>query len=130
MATHRADHAFRVTVRAVALVAVAFAVVAGVRGSANAALSTLLGGGTAVLNLLAMRRIVASLVSGTAEGDLGRGKTWGTLAVVKLFGLLVGVALLLTRGIAAPVPFIFGYAAMPIGIAIAALMMAGRTDDE
>ncbi len=129
MATHRADQAFRVTLRSVAGVAIFFTAISLFRGGAHSALGAMLGGAAAILNLMAMRRIVASLVSGTAEGDLGRGKAWGTIAVVKLFALLVGVALLLVRGVAPAVPFLFGYVSLPVGIALGALLHRS-TDEE
>lgn len=128
VATLRADHTFRVTLRSVAVVAAIFTIGAFVRLGRDAGVSTLMGGAVAVLNLMAMRRIMGSLVSGTAEGDLGRGKAWSSLAVLKLFVLLVGVAILLVKGVAAPVPFLFGYVALPVGIVVGALLAKGDDD--
>lgn len=126
----RADHAFRVTLRAVSGVALLFTAGAFVRAGTDAALSTFLGGATAVLNLMAMRRILASLVAGTAEGSVNRGKAWASLAVLKLFGLFVGISILLMKGIAAPLPFLFGYVALPVGIVVGTLLARGGPDDD
>lgn len=129
MATLPTDHGFRTTLRAVSVVAMLFAAGAFVRMGPNAGFSAFLGGAAAVLNLMAMKRIVASLVSGTAEGNLGRGKAWGSLAVLKVFALFMGIALLLMRGVAAPIPFLFGYLALPVGIVVGTLM-ARESDPE
>src|SRR5438045_3893555 len=118
METRRADpdHAFRATLLAVAAVAVVFSVDAYVRVGAAAGASTLMGGATAVLNLLAMRRILGNLVAGVAEGDNKKTRRWGALSLAKLLGLYAGVAVLLAKGIADAVPFLFGYVALPVGM--------------
>jgi hypothetical protein len=122
MATPQADRSFQVTVRAVAAVALMFAVGAFVRFGRDPGLSTLMGGAVAVMNLVAMRRVLGNIIAGAAEGDLNRGRGWATLAVLKQFILLVGVALLLIRGIADPIPFLVGYLALPVGIVVGALI--------
>lgn len=130
MATRPADATFRACLLAVSGVAVLFSAGALVRSGHDAALSTMLGGGAAVLNLIAMRRILAGVVTGAAEGDMGKGRTFSSLAVLKLFGLLVGVALLLVKGVARPIPFVFGYLALPIGIVIGALVAPAKDDPD
>lgn len=122
MATRRADATFRACLLAVSGTAILFSLGAFVRAGHEAALSTMLGGAAAVLNLMAMRRILEGVIGGAADGDLGKGRTFSSLAVLKLFGLLVGVSLLLTKGIARPLPFVFGYLALPLGIVIGALL--------
>ncbi len=128
MATRRADHTFQVTLRAVSGTAILFALGAFVRSGHEAGLSALIGGAIAVLNLMAMKGILGGVVDGTVDGNLGKGRTWGTLAVLKLFGLMVGVAILLMRGIAQPIPFVFGYLALPVGIVVGVLL--ARADDD
>jgi len=130
MATHRADHTFQVTLRAVSGAAILFAIGAFVRSGHEAGLSALIGGATAVLNLMAMKGILGGVIDGTVDGNLGKGRTFGTLAVLKLFGLMVGVAILLMRGIAQPIPFVIGYLALPVGIVVGVLLAKAEDPSE
>ncbi len=109
--------------------ALALSVGAFVRSGGGAAASTLVGGAVAVANLMAMRQILGGVIDSTTEGDLNKGRRWGTLAVLKLFGLFAVVALVLIRKWAAPIPFVVGYVALPVGIAVGALLTAHDGDD-
>lgn len=125
----RADRTFEVTLRAVSVTALALSVGAFVRSGGGAAASTLVGGAVAVANLMAMRQILGGVIDSTTEGDLNKGRRWGTLAVLKLFGLFAVVAIVLIRRWAAPLPFVVGYVSLPVGIAVGALLTRHDGDD-
>lgn len=78
----------------------------------------LTGGVIAVGNLWAIRRIVTALLS---QSRKKRG-LWGLAAVFKFVGLLLVVAVLLRYDVVGLIPLLVGYAALPVGIAIAGLV--------
>jgi hypothetical protein len=72
-----------------------------------------------LLNLWALRGIVSVLVQASAGGAAGG---LGFFVVPKLIALFGLVWLLLARGIVSAGPLALGYAALPIGVAIGALV--------
>lgn len=93
-------------------------------------LSVAAGAGLAFGNLWALSRVVASLLP--QEGDAAAGKpvkgpgAWGLVAPLKTVGLLVAAWMLLSYRVAAPLPMLVGFGALPIGIAIGALVSDRR----
>jgi hypothetical protein len=77
-----------------------------------------LGSVIAAFNLWALGRIVRAFMNGA-------GLPWVLLGALKLFGLLVVVALVLKLGLTTAIPLAIGYATLPIGIVFAQLG-AGR----
>lgn len=78
----------------------------------------LVGGVLAVGNLWAIKRIFTSFFS---QSQTRRG-LWGLVAVFKFVGLLLVVAVLLRYHVVGLTPLLVGYAALPMGIAIAGLV--------
>ncbi|HEY1958650.1 MAG TPA: hypothetical protein VGH28_23695 [Polyangiaceae bacterium] len=97
-----------------ALAAVAFAL------APRAAVSVAGGAALAVANLWAMRGTVRVLAGAAAGGQAPRG--YAVLLSMKLLALFGFVWLLLTRGLVSAGPFAIGYGALPIGVAIGALV--------
>lgn len=113
-----AERAIFVSVLAVG--AASSAVVVGVAG-ARAGTSVLFGTGIALLNLWALRKIVRIIVR-AAEPQGERSGALGIFLGPKLVALLLLVWILLGRHIVSAGPFALGYAALPIGVAIGALV--------
>jgi hypothetical protein len=89
-------------------------------GGVSAGSSTAAGAGIAVANLWALRRIVRVLVASAAGTRSGSGM--GFFLVPKLIALFGVVWLLLARHVVSAGPLALGYAALPIGVAIGALV--------
>lgn len=89
-------------------------------GGLSAAGSTAAGAGIAVVNLWALRGIVRVLVAHAAGARSSSGA--GFLLGPKLIALLGIVWLLLSRHVVSAGPLALGYAALPIGVAIGALV--------
>ncbi len=94
------------------------------------AFSVAAGAGHAAGHLWALARVVASFLpredeagAGSAGAKVG---TWGLLAPLKTAGLLVAAWTLLSYRVASPLPMLVGFGALPIGIAIGALVSDRR----
>jgi hypothetical protein len=90
-------------------------------------ISVAAGAGLATGNLWALGRVVVSLLpeeSGAAAAQ-SRG-AWGLVAALKTAGLLVAAWALLRYRVAAPLPMLVGFGALPMGIAIGSLMSDRR----
>jgi hypothetical protein len=126
------DGRLRRSITAVAVSAGAFTVGALAFASPGAALSVALGGAVAAGNLWLLARVVAALLpeSRPAAEAQSRG-AWGLVAALKTVGLIAVAWLLMRRGIAAPLPMLIGFGALPIGIAIGSLVSdrSGQTED-
>jgi hypothetical protein len=97
------------------------------------ALSVGMGAALAAVNLWVLARIVAALLPAGRAGARAQSKAaWGLLAMIKLFGLIAVVWLLMRHGIVSPIPMVFGFGALPIGIAIGSLLSDrdASSDDE
>ncbi len=105
-----------------AIAGVGFAVSGGawVASGSRAATSVAVGAGIALLNLWALRGVVRVLVlhaAGTRSSAAS-----GLFLAPKMLGLFGLVWLLLARGTVTAGPLALGYAALPIGVAIFALV--------
>jgi len=89
-------------------------------GGTRAGISTGVGAAIALLNLWALRSILAILVSAAAGTRSSAG--YGFFLVPKLIALLGIVWLLLVRHLVSAGPLAIGYGALPIGVAIGALV--------
>jgi hypothetical protein len=118
----------------VALSGAALALVALIVVGPRSAMSVGVGGGIATGNLWALARIVAALVP-AGTGDAGGGgerpapetpvagaSAWALVGLLKMFGLFTVVWLLMRSAIVSPLAMVFGFAALPMGIAIGALV--------
>ena len=83
-------------------------------------LSVALGAATAVANLAALAKIMRGVLG-------GKSSLWGPLALAKVLLLLGGVWWLLMKGAADVLPFVVGFGALPVGIA---LTFGGRRPSE
>ncbi len=84
------------------------------------------GAGLAAANLWALARVVASLLRDEGGRPAGGPGAWGLIAPLKTVGLLVAAWLLLSYRVVAPLPMLVGFGALPIGIAIGALVSDRR----
>jgi hypothetical protein len=73
-----------------------------------------LGAAIAAFNLWSLGRIVRAFMNGA-------GLPWALLGMLKLFGLLAVVGLVLKLGITTAIPLAIGFAALPVGIVFAQL---------
>lgn len=73
-----------------------------------------LGSAIAAFNLWSLGRIVRAFMNGA-------GLPWALLGMLKLFGLLAVVGLVLKLGITTAIPLAIGFAALPVGIVFAQL---------
>ncbi len=94
------------------------------------------GAAMATGNLWALARVVVALLPddqeahepnprGASQGGQGKG-AWTMLALVKTAGLLVAAWAILSYRVAAPLPMLVGFVALPIGIAIGAIVSDRR----
>jgi Flp pilus assembly protein TadB len=69
---------------------------------------------------------VAELSQAERREARGRGAVWSVFATLKLIGLFAVVFWLIQRNIVAPIPFVLGYCALPVGITLGAVFPAPR----
>jgi hypothetical protein len=108
---------------------------------AAAAWSVVAGAGLATANLWALARVVVALLpaepdsedenrqvaaAGQARPDPREARAWGSVAMLKTVGLLLVAWGILRYRVAAPLPLLVGFGALPIGIAIAAVVSDRR----
>jgi hypothetical protein len=104
---------------------------------ARVALSIGIGAAIAAANLYVLAQIVASMIGVTGDRGVSPGQArageepapaqgnagaWGVVAFFKMNALIAGVWYLMTKGLVAPIPLVFGYGSLPIGIAIGSLV--------
>lgn len=111
--------AIRTTGLTAIVLTVAMALVEGVWWSVG----TLIGGVLATLNLLLFSQLASAFIA-----QKGRSAPWAVLGGVKLLGLFFCVYVILRRGDVAPLAFVIGYGALPIGITLSSLRK--QTDDD
>jgi hypothetical protein len=121
------DAQLRASIVCVAATGAALAVAAVPFFGLGTAFSVGMGAAIATGNLWALARIIAALLPDDAggAGSPGREKNaagWAVLGVLKMFGLIALVWLLMHHGIVSPLPMLVGFGALPIGIAIGSLV--------
>jgi len=94
---------------------------------ARVAFSIAVGAGIAVLNLWALRGVVRSLVAAAAQTERGAGL--GFFLGPKLVALLALTWILLARHTVSAGGFAIGFSALPIGVAIGALVCEKPPED-
>jgi hypothetical protein len=98
------------------------AIALGVSGP-HAATSIAAGAAIALLDLWSLRGIVRVIVSAASQsGDEKKSAALGVFLGPKLIALLALVWILLSRHLVSAGPFAIGFAALPIGVAIGALV--------
>jgi hypothetical protein len=122
------DGRMRTSIAAVALVGVGFALVALLVFGISTGFSVALGAAIATGNLWALARIIAALLPDDAQSARSQSKAaWALLAVLKMFGLVVAMWLLMRHGVVSPLPMMVGFGSLPIGIAIGSLVSDRRS---
>lgn len=97
--------------RAVGVTALVLTVVVLLIEGVNWAVGTAIGGALAFANLWVFARVAAGFLSAK-----GQSAPWAVVGAIKMLGLLFCVYLILRRGDIAPLAFVIGYGALPIGI--------------
>jgi hypothetical protein len=120
------DTRLRVAMLTVAIVGTLLTAGAGLWANGRAGLSIGIGAMVALSNLYVLSRIVATLAV-PHEGEPHVGLTWGVIVTGKIMVLFGGLWLLMTRHLVDPIPLVVGYGALPIGIAIGAVV-SDKTD--
>ena len=110
----------RAVFAAVALVGAAVAAATFALSGTRTGASVAVGAGIAVANLWALRGTVRVLAGAAAGGRVPPG--YAVLLSFKLLGLFGLLLLLLSRGVVSGGGFAIGYSALPIGVAIGALL--------
>ncbi|MGH7438910.1 MAG: hypothetical protein ACRENE_24755 [Polyangiaceae bacterium] len=114
---------------------VALGAVAAVFEGPAAAGAVVIGAALATANLWVLARVVAGLLPPEpADGeshpasppDPRESRAWASLATIKTVGLLLVAWMILRYRVAAPLPLLVGFGALPIGIAIAAVVSDRR----
>ncbi len=96
-------------------------------GGLPTAFSVAIGSTLALGNLWALGRIVAALLPDASAHAPRYGRAgWALLAVVKILGLMAAVWLLMVHRVVSPLPLVVGFGALPLGIAIGALVSDRR----
>jgi hypothetical protein len=94
---------------------------------ASTAFSVAMGAVIAVGNLWILARVIGALLPGEdeAEGEATASQSrsgWSLVAILKLFGLVAVVWLLMRHGVVSPLPMLVGFGSLPIGIALGTLV--------
>jgi hypothetical protein len=119
------------SLRAVVAAGVAMALFAAAAFGWRSAVSVVAGAAIAAANLWALARIIAALLPSDADQARSQSRVaWALLAIVKIFGLLAVVWLLMRHGVVSPLPLVLGYMALPIGIAIGSLVSDRSAPEE
>jgi hypothetical protein len=120
----RLDAQLRASLLAVALTGATLAAVTLPLFGFFSAFSVAVGAGLAAGNLWALARIVSALLP-AEDGDRAPGRSagpWVLVGLLKMFGLIAVVWLLMRHGLVSALPMVVGFGALPIGIAIGSLV--------
>ncbi len=130
------DARMRASLVGVAVSGAVLGVLAAVFAGAAASWSVVAGAGLATANLWALARVVVALLPAEPEDENRDGaagqpdpreaRAWASVAMLKTVGLLLVAWGILRYRVAAPLPLLVGFGALPIGIAIAALVSDRR----
>jgi hypothetical protein len=120
------DRRLKAALRGVAVAGGVFALAGFAFWGVKTGFSVAVGAFIAVANLYVLARIVAGLLPNSQGGST---KGWAAFAMLKLLALFAIVFFLIDRGFVQAIPLMFGFGALPIGIAIAS-MMSDRTRDD
>jgi len=112
------DDGLRRSLSAVAVTAVVLTVLAPFSFGKATMLGVAIGGALAFSNLWAIALIVRGFLRGA-------GLPWGAFAALKFGALVFLVWIVMKNGWADMMPFVFGYAALPIGIVVGQLGRRG-----
>ncbi len=118
----RLDPRMRASLAGVAVSGGALALGGLVLAGPGAAFSIAVGAGLALGNLWALARIVVALLPEEPESSSGGLAGWALLGALKMFALMGAVWLLMRHGIVSPIPMVIGFGALPMGIAMGALV--------
>ncbi len=122
----RLDLRMRISLATVGVCAIALSLGALLGFGIATAFSVAVGGAIAFFNLWLLARIIAALLPPeAAEREDAHEQSragWAVLAVLKLFGLIAAVWLLMRHGVVSPLPMVVGFGSLPIGIAIGSLV--------
>jgi len=107
-------------------------VFAGVGFGVRSGLSVAFGVALAAGNLWALGRILGRVLrralhaseseAGEGDGPSTSAAGWAVLAVLKMAVLFGGAWLFMTRGLVTPLGLVLGYGALPVGIAVSAVL--------
>jgi hypothetical protein len=123
------DRAFRVVFAAVGVCGGVLALGGAAFRGASGAVSVLVGAVLALANLYVLRRILSAILAPHSDAASHGAAAWSIISLGKLMFLFTGMWLLMTRHLVAPMELFVGYGALPIGIAIGALV-SDKTDPE
>jgi hypothetical protein len=91
-------------------------------GGGRAGLSVATGASVALSNLYVLARIVRAVAVPETTAPTNVAFAWGVIALAKVMVLVGGLWLLMTCHLVDPIPLVVGYGALPIGIAIGAVL--------
>ncbi len=123
------DRAFRVVFATVAVSGAILALGAAPLRGVSGAVSVVVGTTLALANLYVLRRILSAILAPHSDAASHGAAAWSIISLGKLMFLCTGMWLLMTRHLVAPMELFVGYGALPIGIAIGALV-SDKTDPE
>jgi len=111
---------------AVAAVGLTSSIIAGVGWGLSGFLGVFLGASIAVANLYVFKKLGESFF--TVSG--GNRATWGLIGILKVVVLGALVFFVLRHHIVEALPFVIGYAALPVGITLSSLLGARYDGDK
>lgn len=112
------DAGLAVIVRTVAVIGLITAVAVGYFAGRGAGASAAYGATLGLANLLILGRMVRSFL-----GSDGTSRTWVVAALTKLAVLVLAMYLPVRAGLVQVLPFIIGFGALPLGIALGQLLI-------
>jgi hypothetical protein len=116
------DPRLRASIMAVAGVGATLSAAALAFFGPTTALSVTVGAAVSTANLWALGRIVSALLPSESDAAQTQSRAgWALVALVKMFGLVAVVWLLMKHGVVSPVPMLVGLGALPMGVVVGSL---------